>query len=56
MSCFTWVTWICHWVITVGEADLVTAHVDRLISVGVSPQDIAVIAPYNLQVTTVELL
>lgn len=29
-----------------------TAHVDRLVSAGVSPQDIAVIAPYNLQVTT----
>ncbi|KAK2176747.1 hypothetical protein NP493_643g04012 [Ridgeia piscesae] len=38
-----------------GEADLVTAHVDRLISVGVSPQDIAVIAPYNLQVELLRL-
>lgn len=33
-----------------GEADVVAAHVQRLIKAGVSPGDIAVISPYNLQV------
>lgn len=34
-----------------GEADIVAAHVTALISAGLQPCDIAVIAPYNLQVT-----
>ena len=34
----------------VGEADLVIHHLKALLSAGVSPGDIAVIAPYNLQV------
>ncbi|XP_070198061.1 DNA-binding protein SMUBP-2-like isoform X2 [Littorina saxatilis] len=33
-----------------GEADIVAAHVEQLVQAGVAPQDIAVIAPYNLQV------
>ena len=33
-----------------GEADIVTAHVSALVDAGVCPSDIAVIAPYNLQV------
>ncbi|XP_064637243.1 DNA-binding protein SMUBP-2-like isoform X2 [Lineus longissimus] len=33
-----------------GEADLVAVHVESLISSGVKPETIAVIAPYNLQV------
>ncbi|XP_076446820.1 DNA-binding protein SMUBP-2-like isoform X2 [Babylonia areolata] len=33
-----------------GEADIVAAHVEQLVKAGISPQDIAVIAPYNLQV------
>lgn len=33
-----------------GEADLVAVHVEDLIKSGVTPSDIAVIAPYNLQV------
>ncbi|KAL8606242.1 hypothetical protein ACOMHN_012874 [Nucella lapillus] len=33
-----------------GEADIVSAHVEQLVKAGLSPQDIAVIAPYNLQV------
>ena len=33
-----------------GEADIVAAHVMSLITAGVKPSDIAVIAPYNLQV------
>ncbi|XP_048581003.1 DNA-binding protein SMUBP-2 isoform X2 [Nematostella vectensis] len=33
-----------------GEADIVTAHVTALIDAGLNPRDIAVIAPYNLQV------
>lgn len=34
-----------------GEADLVSHHVTSLVSSGVSGKDIAVIAPYNLQVS-----
>ena len=34
-----------------GEADLVLHHVTSLVSSGVSGRDIAVIAPYNLQVS-----
>ena len=33
-----------------GEADIVAAHVTALITAGLAPNDIAVIAPYNLQV------
>ncbi|XP_067663777.1 DNA-binding protein SMUBP-2-like [Haliotis asinina] len=33
-----------------GEADIVASHVEKLISSGLRPEDIAVIAPYNLQV------
>ena len=33
-----------------GEADIVAAHVMALITAGLQPSDIAVIAPYNLQV------
>ena len=33
-----------------GEADIVAAHVTALITSGIDPSDIAVIAPYNLQV------
>lgn len=33
-----------------GEADLVACHVENLIKAGVKPVDIAVIAPYNMQV------
>ena len=33
-----------------GEADIVAAHVMALITAGLKPDDIAVIAPYNLQV------
>ena len=35
-----------------GEADIAVAHVEKLISSGIAPKDIAVIAPYNLQVRT----
>ncbi|CAG5120566.1 unnamed protein product, partial [Candidula unifasciata] len=38
-----------------GEADIVTAHVEELIKSGVRPVDIAVIAPYNLQVDLLRL-
>lgn len=34
-----------------GEADIVAAHVVTLITAGLQPSDIAVIAPYNLQVS-----
>ena len=34
-----------------GEADLVLHHVTSLVSSGVNEKDIAVIAPYNLQVS-----
>jgi len=33
-----------------GEADIVSAHVTELINAGLDARDIAVIAPYNLQV------
>ena len=33
-----------------GEVDLCVVHVDKLIRAGLKPADIAVIAPYNLQV------
>ncbi|XP_046352610.1 DNA-binding protein SMUBP-2-like [Haliotis rufescens] len=33
-----------------GEADIVASHVEKLISSGLQPENIAVIAPYNLQV------
>lgn len=33
-----------------GEADIVAVHVVTLITAGLQPSDIAVIAPYNLQV------
>ncbi|CAL1546219.1 unnamed protein product [Lymnaea stagnalis] len=38
-----------------GEADIVAAHVDDLIKCGVKAVDIAVIAPYNLQVELIRL-
>ncbi|XP_060062614.1 DNA-binding protein SMUBP-2-like [Ylistrum balloti] len=38
-----------------GEADIVCSHVDRLIMTGVKQQEIAVIAPYNLQVELLRL-
>jgi len=36
---------------TAGEADLVAIHVESLIQSGVNAADIAVISPYNFQVT-----
>ena len=33
-----------------GEADILASHVEKLVSMGLKQQDIAVIAPYNLQV------
>jgi len=33
-----------------GEADVVKQHVERLIQTGLKPENIAIIAPYNLQV------
>lgn len=39
-----------HNCIFTGEADIVAAHVEQLVQAGIPPQDIAVIAPYNLQV------
>ncbi|XP_077978180.1 DNA-binding protein SMUBP-2-like [Glandiceps talaboti] len=38
-----------------GEADLVQVHIETLISAGVAASDIAVIAPYNLQVDLLRL-
>jgi len=35
-----------------GEANVTAMHVEKLISSGVSKDDIAVISPYNLQVST----
>ncbi|XP_035219941.1 DNA-binding protein SMUBP-2-like isoform X2 [Stegodyphus dumicola] len=37
-----------------GEADLVALHVENLIKSGLSPTDIAVITPYNLQVDLIK--
>ena len=34
-----------------GEASIVVSHVKRLVESGLKPVDIAVIAPYNLQVS-----
>ena len=34
-----------------GEADIVSHHVEKLIMSGLSASQIAVVAPYNLQVT-----
>ena len=39
------------WLYLTGEADIVASHVEKLVSYGLKQQDIAVIAPYNLQVT-----
>ena len=39
-----------------GEADIVAAHVCTLVDAGVSPSDIAVIAPYNLQASQFSLV
>ena len=36
-----------------GETEIVAAHVAALITAGLQPSDIAVIAPYNLQVTMI---
>lgn len=33
-----------------GEASLIALHVHRLVKSGVSPSDIAIVTPYNLQV------
>ncbi|CAC5372835.1 IGHMBP2 [Mytilus coruscus] len=38
-----------------GEADIVATHVEKLISYGLKQDDIAVIAPYNLQVELLRL-
>ncbi|XP_061165035.1 DNA-binding protein SMUBP-2-like [Saccostrea echinata] len=38
-----------------GEADIVSNHVEKLINLGVDQQEIAVIAPYNLQVELLRL-
>ncbi|KAH7970178.1 hypothetical protein HPB49_000685 [Dermacentor silvarum] len=38
-----------------GEADLVSIHVERLVSSGVPASEIAVISPYNLQVELIRL-
>ncbi|XP_033095594.1 DNA-binding protein SMUBP-2-like [Anneissia japonica] len=38
-----------------GEADLVAAHIERLLSSGLRSSEIAVISPYNLQVDLVRL-
>lgn len=35
-----------------GEADVTAMHVQKLISSGISQDDVAVISPYNLQVAT----
>merc|ERR1719239_857742 len=34
----------------IGECEIVSSHVEKLISLGLSPIDIAVISPYSLQV------
>ena len=36
-----------------GEANVTAMHVEKLISSGISQDDIGVISPYNLQVATV---
>ena len=41
---------LLHFIVS-GEADLVLHHVTSLVSSGVNEKDIAVIAPYNLQVS-----
>ncbi|XP_041357729.1 LOW QUALITY PROTEIN: DNA-binding protein SMUBP-2-like [Gigantopelta aegis] len=38
-----------------GEADIVAAHVEKLITSGLNPCDIALITPYNLQVDILRL-
>lgn len=38
-----------------GEADLVFHHLKLLLDAGVSPSDVAIIAPYNLQVANDKL-
>lgn len=38
------------WMNFPGEADIAVAHVEKLVSAGIAPSDIALIAPYNLQV------
>ena len=46
---------LAHWLVCCegneGEAGLVVRHVSRLVAAGVRPADIAVITPYNLQVS-----
>ncbi len=37
--------------ISSGEIDLAVVHIEKLIKSGLSQEDIAVIAPYNLQVS-----
>jgi superfamily I DNA and/or RNA helicase len=37
-------------IVFLGEADILASHVEKLVSMGLKQQDIAVIAPYNLQV------
>ena len=39
-----------------GEADLVSHHINKLIDSGLQADDIAVIAPYNLQVRAAHLI
>lgn len=38
-----------------GEADIVSSHVEKLIKLGLNQEEIAVIAPYNLQVELLRL-
>jgi len=42
---------MCYQQLT-GEANIAAMHVEKLISSGVSQDDIGVISPYNLQVAT----
>ena len=39
-----------HLCLMIGEADVVAAHVRKLVDAGVPPRDIAVVTPYNMQV------
>ena len=42
--------------IAVGEVDLACVHIEKLIASGVPQDEIAVIAPYNLQVFVTDFL
>ena len=41
---------VSNFISTIGEADLVLHYVKCLVEAKIEPSDIAVIAPYNLQV------